>query len=505
MNESLTYQTLRGLNWSYLSTVANGVLQIGFTAVMARLLEPAAFGLVAMAGVVLRFGSYFAQMGIGPALVQKENLSKEDVSVAFTSCFLLSIIFFVSAWLLAPLSTYLFDNTAVIPIIRVMTLSFVLTGLSTTATSLLRRNLEFRSLAIIDIITYGLGYGVVGVVLAFNGFGVWSLVVAALSQGVLSALLAYLLTRHSLILRFRWSYYKGLYFYGSRISVISFLEFIGLNLDTLAIGHLLGATPLGIYNRAFTLVNLPMYHLTTTFSKVLFPSFSRVQSDIRRLERAYFSSLVVVATLVIPICLGAMVASREIVLVVLSEKWSAAIPVLQILAVAAPFSALAHFGGILCDATGNLNPKFFLQIASIAVLIMLFLFLRHFGLKGFAFAVLIEEMLRNTGYIYLVGRILKVTKKELFRAHVPGLAIGVVIAGAILFVSIIMHQAGGSIWMTFSLQLLVGVSLLAVLLVIRPPHPIKQELMNRLSTLFSSKDTNTYTGRLLAWYEKILS
>lgn len=160
---------------------------------MARLLDPAAFGLVAMSGVVLRFGSYFAQMGIGPALVQKENLSAEDISAGFTSCFLLSIIFFILAWLLAPLSTYLFDNTALIPIIRVMALSFVLTGLSTTATSLLRRNLEFGSLAIIDIASYALGYGAVGVVLAFNGFGVWSLVVAALSQGVLSASLAYLL------------------------------------------------------------------------------------------------------------------------------------------------------------------------------------------------------------------------------------------------------------------------------------------------------------------------
>jgi len=505
MNQSLTNKTLRGLHWGYVSTIVNAVLQIGFTVIMARLLEPAAFGLVAMAGIILRFGGYFAQMGIGPALVQKENLSAEDVSAAFTSCFLLSIIFFILAWLLAPLSTYLFDNTAVIPIIRVMALSFVLTGLSTTATSLLRRNLEFRFLAVIDIITYGLGYGAVGVVLALNGFGVWSLVVAALSQGVLSASLAYLVTKHSLVLRFRWSYYKGLYFYGSRISVISFFEFIGLNLDTLAIGHLLGATPLGIYNRAFMLVNLPMYYLTTTFSKVLFPSFSRVQSDIQRLERAYFALLSVGATLVIPICLGAMVASREIVLVVLSEKWSAAIPVLQILAVAAPFSALAHFGGILCDATGNLNPKLFLQIASVLVLIMLFLFLSRFGLKGFAFAVLIEEMLRSTGYIYLVGRILKVAKKELFRAHIPGLTIGVLVAGAILFASIIMHQVGGSIWLTLSLQLLVGASLLAVLLVFRPPHAIKQELVNRLSILFSRKDTNTYTGKLLAWYEQKLS
>lgn len=248
-----------------------------------------------------------------------------------------------------------------------------------------------------------------------------------------------------------------------------------------------------------------MYYLTTTFSKVLFPSFSRVQSDIYRLGKAYLSSVVATASLVIPICLGVVVASREIVLVVLSEKWRAAIPILQILAVAAPFSALAHFGGILCDATANLNSKLILQVACILVLIVLFLFLSRFGLIGFALAVLIEELLRNIGYVYLTSRILKVTKNELLRAHVPGVTIGVVVAGAILFASIIMHQVGSSLWLTFSLQLLLGMSLLAVLLVFRPPQPIKQELANGLSTLFTLKDTNTQMGKLLAWYEKTLS
>jgi len=171
MTDNLTSKTLHGLKWSYISTLTKSVLQIGFTAIMARLLEPAAFGLIAMAGVILRFGSYFAQMGVGSALIQKKEISDEDVRAAFTSALFLGVLFCVSVWFLAPLAIYIFDSERVIPIIRViirvMALSFIITGLTTTALSLLRRNLEFRSLAVTEIVSYVLGYGLIGITLAF--------------------------------------------------------------------------------------------------------------------------------------------------------------------------------------------------------------------------------------------------------------------------------------------------------------------------------------------------
>ena len=169
MTDNLTSKTLHGLKWSYIGTIVNSVLQIGFTAIMARLLEPAAFGLIAMAGVILRFGSYFAQMGVGSALIQKKEVSEEDIRAAFTSAIFLGILFLVLVWFCAPLAIHIFDNEKVITIIRVMALSFVITGLTTTAMSLLRRNLEFRSIAITEIISYVLGYSVIGVSLAYNG------------------------------------------------------------------------------------------------------------------------------------------------------------------------------------------------------------------------------------------------------------------------------------------------------------------------------------------------
>jgi len=502
MNESLTSKTFHGLKWSYISTITNAVLQIGFTAVMARLLEPRAFGLVAMAGVVLRFGSYFAQMGVAQALIQKKDISNEDIRAAFTSTLILGLLFFALAWAIAPFAIYIFDNSEVIPVIRVMAFSFVLTGLSTTALSLLRRNLKFRSLAIIEISSYALGYGGVGVRLAYSGFGVWSLVVAALSQSALSAILSYLFSRHDVSFMFFWKYYKELYSFGSRVSIISFFEFIGSNLDTLAIGHFLGANLLGIYNRAFMLVNLPIYYLTTSFSRVLFPSFSRIQLEIQRLKKAYLSAITLIAALIIPVCIGIMVASREIVLLILGEKWSAAIPVLQILAIAVPISMLSHFGGIVCDATANLNSKFIMQVTYVILLVILFFFFRRFGLTGFATAIVVGELLRNSAYLYLMKRVLKTSYKEMFSAYQPGLINGFIVGGTIFLASLFLHRAGSPVWLIFSAQLSVGFLLLVFLTFIKPHQTLKREIKAVLLNLSFLKERSLYLCKFISWYQE---
>ena len=184
MSENLTYKTVHGIKWNYFSTLITSVLQIGYTAVMARLLEPAAFGLVAMAGLVLRFGSYFAQMGIERALIQKKEVNEEDIRASFTISLSLGIIFFMLTWFLSPLALYVFNNEKVIIIVKVMALSFFITALSTTSSGLLKRDLNFRSIAVIEVTSYILGYLCIGITMAFLGYGVWSLVFAALKPGI---------------------------------------------------------------------------------------------------------------------------------------------------------------------------------------------------------------------------------------------------------------------------------------------------------------------------------
>jgi len=505
MTDNLTSKTLHGLKWSYTGTIINSILQIGFTVIMARLLEPTDFGLMAMAGVILRFGTYFAQMGVGSALIQKKEVSDEDVRASFTSAFLLGMLFTIVVCLCAPLATYIFDNEKIVPIIRVMALSCFITGLSTTAISLLRRNLAFRALAVTEVFSYVVGYGIIGILMAYNGFGVWSLVVGALSQSAFLAILSYLFCQHRLSFVYNWKYYKPLYSFGSRVSVISFFEFIRSNLDTLAIGHFIGAAPLGIYNRAFMLVNLPAQYLTSSFSRVLFPSFSRVQEDLERLKKAYLSTIMLFSAVLFPTCIGMAVASREIVLIILGEKWIAAIPILQILAIATPLNLLSHFGGILCESTAVLNIKLLIEIIFIIILGSLYYLFSGYGIIGFAIALVIVGLVRFMSYIFIIKQICDISLIEFVRAYMPAFISTLIIGISIFFVANIIRSYGVPMSLSFMIEFIVGLFFLVVLFYFGPQQVLRKEISERINNSGIIAEEKSVFNGLLYWFYKSLS
>jgi O-antigen/teichoic acid export membrane protein len=438
-------------------------------------------------------------------LIQKKEISDEDVRASFTSAFFLGMLFTTLVCLCAPLATYIFDNEKIVPIIRIMALSFFLSGLSTTAISLLRRNFAFGALAVTEIFSYVVGYGIIGVLLAYNGFGVWSLVVGTLSQSAFLAFLAYIFCQHRLSFIYSWKYYKPLYSFGGRISVISFFEFIGSNLDMLTIGHFLGAASLGIYNRASMLVNLPAQYITSSFSIVLFPSFSKVQKEIERLKKAYLSTIMVFSAILFPTCLGMASASREIVLVILGEKWITAIPVLQLLSIAVPFNLLSHFGGILCEATATLNIKLFLQVVYLIILGALFYLLRGYSILGFASALVIGEFCRFVAYIFITRKICKITPIEYIQTYLPAIILSLIIGPLIYIMATFLREYNISITVVFIVEMMLGLIFMVILFFSSPQRILRLEVRERLNNSGIISDRNIRTYKMIYWLSKALS
>jgi O-antigen/teichoic acid export membrane protein len=500
MSENLTSKTLRALNWSYLSIIANAVMQIVFTAILARLLNPEAFGLIAMAGVVLRFGSYFAQMGIESALIQKDELTTEDVRVGFTLSVLLGLAFSVLIYVLAPLALYIFDQPAIIPVVQVMGIAFLLNGLSTTAISLLRRKLDFRSLALIESASYIIGYGIVGVILALLNFGVWSLVIANLCQVGLTALLACLCHRHIILPSFKWEIYRKLFSFGGRLSIISFFEFIGFNVDTLVIGRVWGAQSLGIYSRSFAIVNLPTQYLAVTFSKVLFSSFSQVQNDIPRLRSAYYSGLMLIAVVVMPISFGIVPAARELVLVLLGDQWVSGITILQILALMVPFLMGAVLPAIVCDSLGRLNAKFLLQIAFVGFVILLITLAYPYGVEAIAGVVLVANVLRFITYQVLMRRLIAIPFSEILNAHIPGLTASMAVVVGIVTIHWLLLDLPPGVLLV--MKILIGGLVFLLFILLKPQGLLKEVIFQTLARLREGAHPSWLSERVLNWYYK---
>jgi O-antigen/teichoic acid export membrane protein len=484
--QNITSTAVRGMQWTTAATVLTAVMQIGYTAIMARLLPPAAFGLVAMTGVVLRFGSYFAEMGLGHALVQRLHIEPADVRATFTASLGLGLAVAGLAWLGAPLAVFFLKNEAVLPLVRVQALGFILVGLGATATSLLRRDMRFESLAKVEVAAYVLGYGGVGITLAWQGAGVWSLVIASLAQQFFAALFNYLVVRHSLHFIFERAPYARLLSYGGRTSVVGFLEFINGNLDTLLIGRLLGSALLGIYNRAYMLLYLPMYFLTNSLARVAFPAFSKIQDNLPQVRALYLAGSTLIATLVLPLCAGVAVAAPELVAVLLGPRWQASVPILRVLCLAIPLSMTTLLAGVVADARANLHQKVILNLTFMALLTGLFWTLKGYGLVGIAAAIGTGEIVRTFMYMRVTHRDIGIPYRQLLGIYRPGLTSAAAVALGLLAVATLLRPLALPTLFTLLALMATGAVVLSTMLLRWPTaelHPLLRQAVGRAQGL----------------------
>ena len=482
--KNLTAETVDGIKWTVMATAVSCVMQVGYTAVMARLLNPAAFGLMALSGVILRFGEYFAKMGMGQAIIQKPDLTERDVRAAFTSSVLLGTFFAGLLALCAPLAAHIVNQPEVAPVVRVDALCILLGGVNSTALGLLRRRMRFRALAIFEVSSFAIGYVGLGMVLAWQGFGIWALVGASVGYTVLITLMAYAAERHTVRLLFNWQAYRPLLVYGSRVSAISFIEFITMSLDTVFIGRQLGSVALGIYSRGSMLVRLPVYQLMSSVTKVLFPSFSQVQNDEPRLRAAYLNSLLLVATLVTPVCVGMAVAAPEIVRVLLGAKWLAAVPIVRVISITYVVSIVALFAGVVSDAANvGMSRKVVLNLVCLVALAALLAVSGRYGLLSVAWALVVAELLRAALYSGLMWRVVRAAPIDIVRAYGPGLLAGVVTAIAIGLVRYWLLALGTPALAILAAEMLAGAAALAGVVLVSPPAPLRLVLRSVLIRL----------------------
>ena len=402
-----------GVGWGTVSVATVTVLQLVFMAVMARLLDPAHFGLIAIANVSLRFFSYFAQMGIAPALIQKPTLEEGDVRAALALSLMISSIFCLLALCSAPLIGHYFEMIDLAAVTQVLALNFVILGFSSISTGLMQRNGAFREIAIIEIISYVVGYGLVGLIAANSGAGVWALVAAFMSQTVLSAILGYAVIRYPLGLRHTAVQRGHFLHYGGKYSVIGFIEFLSSNIDALLVGKLLGASSAGFYNRAALLANLPVQQPANVLTKVLFPIMSSIGNQHDKQSISLQLSTLLVGSYAFAVGAGIYAAAPDIVRVLLGNKWLEAIPLLQVLAWSVGPLYVSHVAGVTLDSMNQLSIKFKIQMSMLALMMILFaLFAPSASATSIAMVVVVAEWIRLVIMSLVLTRVLKISLQE---------------------------------------------------------------------------------------------
>lgn len=479
---NMTAHAASGLSWSSLSTVALVVANLVYTATVSRLLEPTAFGLMAMANLVVLFALYFVRMGLASALVQKPELSDEEIRAASTAGILIGVVCLGLVWLAAPAVGSFFRAPELAPVLRGLGVSFLFSGWSMTGIGLLRRELRFRELSVISVGSYVVGYLAVGIGLALLGAGVWSLVAAVVSSTAIQAVWQYAILRHPLRPVRRWRPYRAVCGYGIRLSAAHLLDYIGGNLDTLTVARVASTAVVGQYSRAYYLVFQPLGNfLSAALTNVVFATLSRIQDDVTRLRRGYLSILSLGALLLFPMCVGMAVAARELVAVVLGPQWGLAAGLVPWFALAGGCHVASQLSQSLAEARAELNRSVAVQVAyllGLAVLILLVLPFRARGVWVIAAAVAVAEVLRYVGYLILARRLLGLRRAQMWRAHFPaafasvGVGLAIAAAGWAL--------ASAAPLATLTVQIIAGALALALCTRVCPDPAVRAELWLRL-------------------------
>ena len=459
MSRPLGARARSGIKWGGLGVVLSLVFQLGFGAAMARLLDPAAFGLIAMCMVGLRLFSYISQIGLSVSLslVQRPRVEAADIRFALGVVWLAGLCAMAVVMLAAPLAARFFHNDAVAPLLRLLAVGLLLQGLASVPMALLRRALRFREQAFVELGSYALGYGAVGVLAAWQGWGVWALVAATLGQNVVALIAGYVFTRHPLRPSLQGER-AVLWGYGARHTLISLLEFLAANLDAALIGRLLGESALGLYNRALMLTNQPVDRAAGVLTRVLFPLLAALQGDRAKVGSVFMLGLGLIGVFGGVVSLSLCASASHVVAVLLGPRWIAAVPIVQLLALAIPVMFMCNIAGVLCDALALLRLKLRVQLFGLVVVASLMLLLYPRGVQGIALALILGESLRLLVYLvvlapqlaYRPGQVLRVLAcvvltSALAYALVAGIAAGSTRAAWPPLVALLADMAAGGL------------------------------------------------------------
>jgi O-antigen/teichoic acid export membrane protein len=349
---SLRKAAISGLKWSSISHFGRRGLSLLATIILARLLAPADFGLVAMAAVVIGFIELFKDLGTATAVIQRKDPSQGLLASVFWLNAGFGLAATIVLYLLAPLLGGFYREPQVIPIIQVLSLSCLVSGLSNLQTSLLERNLEFDKLAFIEMGT-ALFATLVGITAAVLGQGAWSLVYQMLAGNLFATLLFWGTGRWRPSWQFDWPELRSVMGFSLNLAGGNIFNYLARNADKLLIGRFLGVQDLGYYDLAYRLMQLPLQGISAVLSRVMFPLYSRMQDDAGQFGRIFLKVASAIALISFPLMLGLTALAGPTVWTLFGAAWTPAIPLLLILAPLGALQSIQTTIGNIYAATGR--------------------------------------------------------------------------------------------------------------------------------------------------------
>ncbi|HMT20373.1 MAG TPA: lipopolysaccharide biosynthesis protein [Promineifilum sp.] len=435
----------------YMTAISFGLRPISMllSILVARLLTPEDFGLVALAMILLNAANLITDLGMRPGIVQTKEDIEKVAYYAFVMVMAASMALSALIWLFAPpLANVLGGGAELVPILRAMAILVTFDGLWIVPEALLRRDLRFKQRGFSQI-PAELASTIIAIVMALMGFGVWSLVVGQLASELLRAILL-------------WSYYRpwiwikpkkwdkeivhGMLSFGLPSMGSGVLKIFSNQVDTWIVGRRLGPSSVGLYNKAFNLTTRLSDMLTASvFGNVLFPSYAKMQDDKARLGRAYLKSTKMVFLIIVPVSVGLAITAPLLVPVLLGPKWLAMIPIWQVFSLYGLTRPISTNSAPIFLATGQPKRNMTASLVLLATMLpLIFLLIGPYGTVGVAVAVSLASTIAMLFNMFQVNQILPGTAIKTFVQGLPFFVAGALMTlGVVLLQGPIVNLTGG--------------------------------------------------------------
>lgn len=476
----LSDRTVTAAQWRFASGAVEGTMRFGIGVLLARLLPPAAFGLVGLVMVVVTFVTLVANVGLGQAVIQRQPLDDRHLRTASTAAVLSGVAVAALLALSAPLSARLLGRAEAPAVLRAFALLFVFRGFGVTATSLLQRALDFRRLFYLDVASFALGYAVVSVALALLGLGVWSLVWGAVAQQFVASALAVAVVRPPSRPLLARRELRELLSFGAGITANGVVNFMARYGDNFIVGRWAGPAALGLYSRAYNLMTLPQVYWSGVITKVLFPAFAEIRSETVRLRGAYLMSVQLTAMIAAPAMAVMLASAPHLIRTLYGERWMGVVTPLQIFCAAGLLRAVYHLGGSVAQASGNVYAELRRQ-ALYALLVLVGAGVGvSFGLGGVAIGASIAIGVMYIAMAHLTCRITECAWGAFLSAQLPGVMLGGIVGASALAVRLLLEARAAPSPLIFAAILAVALTAWP-LAIYALPGPIRPtELFARL-------------------------
>lgn len=454
MNQVVKSKVLSSLLWKLLERGGTQGMQFVVQMVLARLLLPEDYGIIALITIFITIANVFVQSGFNTALIQKKYVDEIDYSSVFYLSLVVSSLLYVILFLTAPFIAAFYEEPLIVPVIRVLSIILFFGAFNSIQNALIAREMQFKRLFFSSCGAM-LASGVVGIVMAYKGLGVWALISQQITNQFLITVILWGTVKWRPKLLFSYERLKILFSYGSKLLASSLIDTLYNNLRSLFIGKLYNPSMLGFYNRGQQFPSFIVSNINGSIQSVMLPVLSSQQDNLPRVKDVVRRSIVTSSFLMFPMMVGLAVIAEPVVRILLTEKWLQAVPFLQIYCFSYALWPIHTSNLQAINALGRsdifLKLEFVKKILGLVILVMTI----YYGVYAIAIGELISGLISTFINSYPNKKLLNYSFREQCLDIFPPLVLSLVMGGIIYSIDIMASH----IWLNLLTKVIVGISI----------------------------------------------